>query len=89
MIELTPLERFQLKWTARRERLLRAIRRKKQLALRAQIKFVRRHLAEDIAGDFAALKDAQRFSPRNEQLRKMAENPLPSASTYAGDESWD
>jgi hypothetical protein len=89
MIELTPLERFQLKWTARRERILREIRRRKLIVRSALLEVVRRQLAEEIADDFVALKEAQRISPRNEQLRKMAENPLPSASTYAGDETWD
>jgi hypothetical protein len=86
MIELTPLEQFQIRLTVRRESLLRAIRRKKQrIKMSARLMIARQGLAEDMA----ALKEAQQISPRNEQLRKMVGKPLPSASAYVGDESWD
>ncbi len=90
MNELTPLERFQLKCAARRERLLRAIRWKTILRSSAHRELARRRLAGEMsASDYSALRAAQRITPRNESLRKMAENRPSSTSAYAGDDSWD
>jgi hypothetical protein len=90
MIELTPLERFQLKCAARRERLLRKIRWEKALRGSVHRELARRRLAGEIGNsDYFALRAAQRITPRNEFLRKMAEERPPSTSAYAGDDSWD
>jgi hypothetical protein len=90
MLELTPLERFQLKFAVRRERILRKLRWKTILRSSAHRELVRRRLTGEMSPtDFAALRDAQRITPSNETLRRMAERRPASTSAYAGDDSWD
>jgi hypothetical protein len=90
MMELTPLERFQLKFAVRRERILRKIRWKKIFRSSAHRELARLRLAGKISPtDDKALRDAQRITPGIEVLRKMAEARPSSTSAYSGDESWD
>jgi hypothetical protein len=90
MMELTPLERFQLKCAARRERILRKIRWKRIVQSSVHRELVRRRLTGEMSpSDYTALRDAQRISPGNEVLRKMATSRPDSNSVFAGDDSWD
>lgn len=89
-MDLTPLELFRFRCVLRRERILRRIRRRKTLLGSIHRELIRRGLSGEIdAANFAALKDVQKFTPRNEPLRRMAENRPPDPSPYLGDESWD